>query len=249
MDKLHEKNLIFITGIKGSGTTMMAELLSVPDFSVGVGFDYITPGCESYAKIIREAVQYMWNISTNKNPRKIAEIKETIRNLTFPENIKYVILKCSFPFMNKHIPFKKLTNFPSLLDLFDLNSATEFIIMKRDPKRCAVSGLRRNHVDSIIKSAHRTEEGIIRLETELKKINKSLYRIVPYKKVLKKQKKYLENLENFINFPPCSLQNRSDIISLPTKESKRKFIKSWIYLFYYFNIKRMWKWNIINPSI
>ena len=212
--KLSEKNLIFIAGIEGSGTTLLDKLLSEPKNSISITHsDYLKLEISRLkgkvaknhnmsliqyyqyiftAKKFNRLVNKIWQFPYISNHYKKNQILRHLGNLKIQESINNIVIKRSFPSGKEGIIF------PNLDDLFSISKNIKIIHIKRSLKENASSILRRKFVSTIEDAITRVKKADRLIESQLIHVKKSEVLTVEYRNLIENKYYVLDKLEKFL---------------------------------------------------
>lgn len=211
---LETTDFLFITGVEGSGTTMMLKLLdSLPDIAV-LGGNYWTPELASEASHFNALTEQLWNRKAPPNDIEREEIFQDIRHFPVPGNARLVVHKRSCPFLD---PF----HLPDLSDVARFTPHARLLVMRRDPDANTRSILRRGFEKEKERATARTGMALQALDTQLKDNPVPTMQIY-YEEIISPEKKaaILRNLAGFLGLDPMSLAAKADMITGPTPSGK-----------------------------
>lgn len=166
---------VFIVGVSGSGTTLLARILSAPPGAVCLGGNYISIADEEHealalAQAFNDATQVLWDRHAAAAAALAAKRRavEAVRGLTAVpayRNLTHLIYKRSAPFMTGD------RYRPCLHDLPDMFGNARILAIHRDPRASTVSSLRREFGSNLRQCAIVTEEQLTLLSAQIAAMN------------------------------------------------------------------------------
>lgn len=209
--KLKETNFLFITGIEGSGTTMMLKLLDAVAEVAVLGGNYWTPELGKEAHALNKLTAKLWNEKKICSRAEKKEIFEKIRELELPSHYTHVVHKRSFPFLDTN-------HFPHLVDCKKMARFCRILNMRRDHAANSRSILRRGFESDNEMAAMRTETAVKRLEIELEALGIDGIMHIDYESVIDiyHKDKLLGKLADLLDLDSSMLKRNAHIITEPT---------------------------------
>ncbi len=236
-DRLSEKNLIFIAGVEGSGTTLVNKLLSESKNAMSITHhDYLSSEPVSIAdkaerlhktplirtlqhfivaKKFNHLVDKIWHFPYSHNQYIKYGTLRRLCDLKIPSAISNVVIKRSYP------SGKQGVIFPNLADLFCISKNIKIIHLKRDLKENAASVLRRGFVNNIEDAIRRVKHAIMILESQLDALDDSDVLTITYEDLVKNKLNTLARLEKFLGYEPGELTKWGSWIGGSSVESRR----------------------------
>ena len=216
MVTLRSRRFVFVTGVAGSGTNLLLDLLSSPTFALALGGNYVSPDrpdyeCSVYFNQINALTRRLW---ANEKPRRseTARIKRAINGLPVPEDGTHVAYQRSYPFWAK-------LHRPRLADVLDLGRSSRIIVLERDLRKCAASILRRNYATTIEEAAARVDRAWRTLRDQIARLPSGVSLTIQYDDLVGDQHASTAVIEAHFGYPSGSLPPYLALVGLPTRES------------------------------
>lgn len=208
MTRLSTKKFVFITGVEGSGTTMLLKLLSKVNGFVALGGNYCTPGWNKQSAKLNMYTQQLWRYPHQRSLYTKMLLLSKIRRLPLSQQISCVVYKRSYPFIDQQ-------HYPLLKDIMKFSNCVKLIVIHRNLSENANSIRRRGFEPDIERARQRAKKGNAILNTQLEKWSGEIQ--ISYENLIAKQKEQLlHKLELFLDLPNNSLKNHRDFITGPT---------------------------------
>ncbi len=210
MGKLSELDYVFITGIEGSGTTMMLKLLDSMDNMAILGGNYWSPRLKYEADTLNGLTQRLWDDREVMSVEDRIDVIREIRELELPSDYTHVVHKRSFPFLD-------LFHFPNLIDCFEMSSCCKVLAMTRGLEASSRSILRRKFVADKEGASQRVVEAVRRIDKELSMIDGEYIMPISYEDIIDAERKpgILRDLADFIAIDSELLETHCGVITRP----------------------------------
>jgi adenylate kinase len=210
---LTSKTLVFITGIEGSGTTLLLRLLNELPGYVALGGNFFDPCYARVAARLNQLTERLWRLpypTGHERESLLARVSET----ELPDEITHVILKRSFPFLDIH-------HFPHLPDVPLMASSARIIAIRRSIAANERSILRRRFEDERSAAIWRSREAAKRLAQQLQAIPRGEIHDLSYEHLIEPRRKAAElsRLAAFLGLPARDLQALGHMITGPTSDN------------------------------
>lgn len=208
---LLNKTFLFITGVEGSGTTMMLKVLDTLDNIAVLGGNYWSPDLQPLAEQFNVLTERLWNKTHQLAHAEKKRIIQDINTLPIPPQYSHVVHKRSFPFLDEH-------HWPSLTDAKNFATDTKILIMQRNIMDNTQSILRRGFESNPGIAHRRSVSGYNLLELQKNKhLSSCLF--FSYEDIIDRNIKenLLLHLATYINLPDANLHKMAKIISNPTR--------------------------------
>ncbi len=209
MSSATPRRLIFIVGVEGSGTTMMAEFLGASSKVEVVLGNYVSvtdrkdfaagemPETARQMKELHEATSVMWDRLADVAETRAAAVRltEALTVLSTTEELsgtEYLVLKRSAPF------FRGDRYRPDLLDVVDLMPGVKVLVMVRDPRASTFSALRRGFVENLRHGAIVCEEQLLLLSARIQSLDEGVVCLVAYEEFCRNPSTTLERVSSFV---------------------------------------------------
>lgn len=141
------RTLTFITGVEGTGTTLLLRLLSAPAGCAALGGNHFALPLGDDAKPLADAfaagVNALWDGQGDPDTRdtraqEVARSLAVLRASPAYAGVDHLIFKRSVPFGRPRDRFR-----PEPADVLALDPEARIVVMRRDPRAAAYSSLRR----------------------------------------------------------------------------------------------------------
>ncbi len=211
---LKDKTFIFITGVEGSGTTMMLKIFDSINNTAVLGGNYWSPSLSPIAAKINSLTEKLWNTKLTISSEEKRDLIQNIQSLSIPSRISHIIYKRSFPFLDKY-------HYPIISDIKCFSKKTKLIVMNRDIEDNTSSILRRKfETDSQI-ALDRSVSAYNLLHQQLENHNDS-YLNISYEEIIQEKHKtcLLSLITDYSNLENSCITNMAKIIETPTNLKK-----------------------------
>lgn len=207
---LASSNFLFVTGIEGSGTTMMLKLLNALDEVAVLGGNYWSPSLAELAGRLNSLTEALWGPELVGRPSDREAIVDQIRALEIPAGYTHVVHKRSFPFLDsQHVPvLEEARSFAEQCGL---------LVMRRMLDANTRSILRRGFERETVKAQQRTYMAHAHLERQLAKLDTPWMEIA-YEDIIDTAKKpvILSNLALRFALDQQAVLAQAELITGPT---------------------------------
>jgi hypothetical protein len=199
------KSLTFITGIEGTGTTLLLAWLGTPSQCSAIGGNHFDlpdrPAAMELADQFGSATAALWDgeRSDASDGAALAKAADCWRALLASEafaSIDHFIYKRSTPFSRPRDRFR-----PKLADVLLLEPSARIVVMHRDPRAAAYSSFRRfgGTLEEVARSVACNLEY---LDSQIAALSSSQVRIVPYHRLCTDPSCY-RDIISFCGLPPA----------------------------------------------
>jgi hypothetical protein len=218
MARLNSKSLIFITGVEGSGTTMLLRMLNELPGYASLGGNFFDPGQEAIAARLNDLTGRLWRIPYLAGQRRNLLLDE-IRNCELPDHVSHVVYKRSFPFLDAR-------HYPCLRDVFLIAESARIIIIKRAIDANARSILRRGFESDLAAATRRSREAVRRLHEQAIALPGDRVLDLTYEHLIDAARKAAEvsRLAAFLGLPAPELLALARMITGPTGDGPEKIV-------------------------
>lgn len=211
VEVLEKKRFLFITGIEGSGTTMMLKILDALQGVAVLGGNYHTPELSGQAAIINDATERMWNSEVPVTDEQKETCLSKIRNISIPDKYSTVVYKRSFPFIDR-------VHFPILEDIRRVSKDFKLLVMRRSLEANTRSILRRQFESDNGEAQERTRRAHSMLSDQLSAWDYGRWMEIAYEDIIDENRKgdILTEFAGFIEISPTLLIVQGKNITGPT---------------------------------
>ncbi len=246
---------IFIIGASGSGTTLLARILSTPDNALALGGNYTTiaEGEAGHGLMLafNLATEQLWDPHAGQAAHAEARVRTSRvvnRLLALPAlaDKTHIIYKRSAPF------FKGDRHRPDLSDIFELFDEPRVIVIYRDPLASTYSSLRRGFAENLRQMAVICEERLTYLAAQAATLASEQYRLIQYEDFCANPGQYAAGLAEFCGFPEETVRQaiaaaevRPDRIDHWRAECSPEEVR---FLTGFFSPRRMAQWANLQPK-
>ncbi|MBK8139375.1 MAG: sulfotransferase [Chloroflexi bacterium] len=207
---MKDYRLLFVSGASGSGTTLMAEILTASENVMAVAGKHRTlsraqdEDAFRLAKRVNRTTRELWDrqadvqtymAAKNRLPGMIDEL------LQFKQHAgtTHVMIKRSAPF-DKGDRYR-----PDMMDMLELFPNLRILIIYRDPRAATYSCQRRGFALNLRNMAIICEEQLTYLSAQLETIDPALYKVVQYEKWMQQGVTITEEIAEFAGIPKQAL--------------------------------------------
>ncbi len=200
---------LFVVGASGSGTTLLARVLSGVPGAVSLGGNHTTytrgePKSWAVVEAFDRATANLWDRTApwERGAKARAELPgllERLHGLPGQEGISHVVYKRSAPFR------KGDRHRPDLSDLSGFHEDWRVIAIYRDPCASAYSSFRRRFGKHLRQCAVTCEEQLTYMAAQLATLPPASFLVVPYESLCAEPRAWAERLGAFSGLPGGAL--------------------------------------------
>jgi hypothetical protein len=202
---LRSYRFVFIVGASGSGTTMLARLLSSPPGCVGLGGNHVSipkSDSEAYglARRFRKANDQLWDRTAtatraDRGRRGMLELIDRLLDMPGYGDVTHVIFKRSAPF-HRGDRYR-----PDLADLVEMFPDLRVVVVHRDPRASTASSHRRRFAPNLRACAVLTEEQLTYLSSQLCTLDPAIYLSFAYEDFCERPVEWMGRIAVFCGLP------------------------------------------------
>jgi hypothetical protein len=245
---------IFIVGAQGSGTTLLARVLSSPACALALGGNYVTiPRTDSEAFTLveqfDEANAALWDRKGGHERlaelrRELRRIVESLLRLPRYAAVSHVLYKRSAPF------FGGDRYRPDLADLLATFPDLRVIAVYRDPRPATCSALRRGYAENLKQCAVISEEQLTYLAAQLATLDPERWRVISYERLCAEPNASLDRLAAFCGLPPEGVRRgleQEGLKPAPGERWRSELDQAGRdYLDSFFDARRLAQWSLLH---
>lgn len=219
MATLASRTFVFVTGVEGSGTSLVLRLLSAPSCALALGGNYVSPNrpgydCVANCARLNALTRGLWNTAAPPTRLQARKGRRAVNDLAVPDDVRFVIHKRSYP-------FEAAGFYPRLADVLEIGARSRIVVLTRDPRSCSASVLRRGFVATIEEAAERVAKAGAMLRDQLQSLPAAACLALAYEEMLRSPAETAAALERFLDYPQGSLVAHAALIDRPTDQSSQ----------------------------
>jgi hypothetical protein len=248
------RTILFLSGAEGSGTTMLARILSNAGQVMTISGKHHTITREAdreafkLLKRFNRMTKFLWDRrGTVENhlqaKKKMVEVIKDFAALERYQHITHFLLKRSAPF------YKGDRYRPDAADVLDLFPDVRMIMTYRDPRASTFSALRRGFAGNLREAAVVCEEQLTYISAQLATLSTAQYRVIPYEAFCASPEKFTPDLAAFCGFSTEALlkaieqeqidNTRNDLWQQSLTPGEMEFLDQ------FFNPRRIVQWKLL----
>jgi len=249
---------IFIVGASGSGTTMLARMLSSPAGCVGLGGNHVSiPKSDhrgyAIARKFKKANDGMWDRTASaaradRGRREMRELIDELLAMPAYRDVNRVLFKRSAPF-HRGDRYR-----PDLSDLSEMFEDLRIVVVSRDPRASTASSHRRRFAGNLRACAVITEEQLTYLSSQLATLDPSAYMSFAYEDFCRAPVEWMGRIAGFCGLPRDLLEQaireegidprRNEVWQQRLGPEDRAFLNG------FFDARRLRQWpNLAEPHV
>jgi hypothetical protein len=199
------RELVFIAGAEGSGTTVLRTLLAAPSTCVAIGTKAgrrdERPDARALHADFDDVTVQLWD----RNATLPRQVRAKDQWLALPDRVRsadafaectHLIFKRSFPFGSPHG-----AGSPDLLDIVDAFPDLRIIVVYRDPCAATYSAYRRGFDTDLRRLAVMCADQLSRLAGQVRALDPATVRVVSYRALCDEPARTLESICAFCDIP------------------------------------------------